>query len=158
MSKFKPGNKGINSPRRKSEPFTAREGPSITPGMLITLAWLTCQNTGGRQIFKAKSWPRSNISSQVLCPEVAEEIQIYKYRYGSVRQVFAQRLQSHGDCPCTDGASGALWLHWVTLTLPVLMDVDRNSAPCTGSVSEICSGGVEEKGKYAKYDRLILLF
>lgn len=78
MSEFKPGNKRINPPRRKSEPFTAREGPCITPGMLITLLQPACQNTGGRQIFKAKSWPRSNISSQVLCPEITEEMQLCK--------------------------------------------------------------------------------
>lgn len=40
------------------------------------------------------------------------------------------------------------------LTLTVLKVVDKNSSPCTA----LRSGGVEEKGKYAKYDQLILLF
>lgn len=65
---------------------------------------------------------------------------------------------------CTEVAEPwGLSLYWwclgcpvaaLELTLPVLMDVDRNSAPapCTGSMSEICSGAVEGKGKDAKYD------
>ena len=94
MSKSRPENNRIDSPKRKSEHFTAREDPCIAPRMLINPLQLTCQNSGVRQIFKPKSGPRSNIMRQIFCT------------------FFAWKPQSNRILPCTNYTTRAMWLSW----------------------------------------------